>query len=114
MKTTVQKLKVFADLAAMNDVSLEMYIDDAYLSVKSKSFPEEYEEMANRYLAAHLATMSNKHVVAEAVGTLKREYSDKNTLSEGLASTVYGQKYQELEKEFAKNKAKKGISLVVI
>ena len=112
MKTTVEKMKAFTELSSLPDASIEVFIGDAFLVVKKKKFPEDVEEMANRYLAAHLATMTNKNVVMEAVGTLKRQYSDKNPLAEGLSTTPYGQKYLELERDYVKKR--KGINLVVI
>ncbi|MBC8844981.1 DUF4054 domain-containing protein, partial [Escherichia coli] len=56
MKTDVSKLKLTASsLASVSDDSLQVHIDDSYLEVQEKGFPEKFEERANRYLAAHLA-----------------------------------------------------------
>lgn len=111
-KTTILKVKLTApSLATSSDEAIELYIDDAYLTVKSSKFPEMYEEVANRYLAAHLASVNVKNVIAEQVGTLKREYSDKNIEDKDLNSTSYGQEYLRLEKEYSRKKG--GLSLVV-
>jgi len=111
-KTTIQKVKLTAvSLSALSDEAIELYIDDAYLTVQASKFPEMYEEVANRYLTAHLASVNTKNVIAEQVGTLKRQYSDKNLEDKDLNSTVYGQEYLRLKKEYVRKKG--GLSLVV-
>ncbi|HAA4684508.1 TPA_asm: DUF4054 domain-containing protein [Listeria monocytogenes] len=111
MKTDVSKLKLTASsLASVSDDSLQVHIDDSYLEVQEKGFPEKFEERANRYLAAHLATLANKNVKSEAVDSLKREYYEVKGDS-GLLSTEYGQEYARLLKEA---NGGSGISMVVV
>lgn len=101
-KTTVDKLKYTAkEVSNLSKEALEMHIDDAYLEVQEANFPEKHEERANRYLAAHLATLGDKNVKSEAVGSLKREYSGKNVSFQNLKGTAYGQEYLRLLEEFA-------------
>ncbi|MBC1935183.1 DUF4054 domain-containing protein [Listeria grandensis] len=100
--TTVEKLKLTAkEVVNMPVPALEMHIEDAFLEVQSEGFPEKYEERATRYLAAHLATLSDKNVKSEAVGSLKREYSGKNVSLQNLKTTPYGQEYSRLLDEYA-------------
>ena len=111
-KTSVQNVRlIVASAASLSDESLNLHIDDAYLTVQANKFPEMYEEVANRYLTAHLLSVNIKNVIAEQVGSLKREYSDKNLDDKDLNSTHYGQEFLRLKKEHARKKS--GLSLVV-
>ncbi|MBC1722254.1 DUF4054 domain-containing protein [Listeria seeligeri] len=112
-KTTISKLKVTAkSIANLSDEALTIFVDDAYIQVQSAGFPEKYEDIANRYLAAHLASLDDKYVKVEAVGSLKREYSGKNESFINLKSTSYGQEYLRLLTEYAGGG--NGITLVVV
>lgn len=112
-KTTVDKLKYTAkEVSNLPEKALEMHIDDAFLEVQEANFPEKHEERANRYLAAHLATLGDKNVKSEAVGSLKREYSGKNVSFQNLKGTAYGQEYLRLLEEFTDRGD--GIGLFVI
>ncbi|MBC3581237.1 DUF4054 domain-containing protein [Listeria monocytogenes] len=111
MKTDVDRLKLTASaIANVSDATLQLHIDDAYSEVQEKGFPENLEERANRYLAAHLATLANKDVKSEAVGSLKREYYEVKG-DTGLLSTEYGQEYARLLKEA---NGGSGLNLVVV
>ncbi|WP_228472918.1 DUF4054 domain-containing protein [Listeria welshimeri] len=113
VKTTVAKLKITAkSIVNLSEEALNVFIDDAFMQVQSAGFPEEYEDIANRYLAAHLATLDDKNIKSEAVGSLKREYSGNNVLFTNLKSTSYGQEYLRLLTDFAGGG--NGISLVVV
>ncbi|MBC1307898.1 DUF4054 domain-containing protein [Listeria booriae] len=112
-KTTVLKFKsTFPELASTADEVVGVNIDDAYLDVKESGFPEEQEDRANRYLAAHLLTMNNKHIKSEAVGSLKREYGGRNVSLQALKSTSYGQEYLRLVQEYASHGS--GPSMIVV
>ncbi|MBC9789541.1 DUF4054 domain-containing protein [Carnobacterium maltaromaticum] len=110
-KTTVDKVKQTAkEIVLLSDSAISLFIEDAFLDVQEQNFPSNIEEKANRYLAAHLAIMSDKNVTSEAVGSLKREYSSKDSSLKGLELTAYGQEFLRLKKEYVRS----GISLVVI
>lgn len=112
-KTTVEKLKLTAkELTSLSDDALEQYIEDAWLDVEKANFPEQFQDKANRYLAAHLATFADKDVKSEAVGSLKREYSEKDASLLDLESTAYGQEYLRLLEEYGNGG--RGMNLVVI
>lgn len=111
MKTDISRLKLTASaLVNVSDDSLQLHIEDAYSEVQAKGFPGNLEERANRYLAAHLATLANKYVKSEAVGSLKREYYEAKGET-GLLSTEYGQEYARLLKEA---NGGSGLNLVVV
>lgn len=111
MKTDVDRLKLTAsELVNVSNDSLQLHIEDAYSEVQAKGFPENLEERANRYLAAHLVTLANKDVKSEAVGPLKREYYEVKGET-GLLSTEYGQEYARLLKEA---NGGSGLNLVVV
>lgn len=111
-KTTPEKLVLMAKkLASLSEDALNMFIDDAYLQVQADKFPETIEEVANRYLAAHLATMETVNVKSEAVSSLKKEYYDKNAGLVDLSATNYGQEYQRLVIEHTQGH---GPSMVVV
>lgn len=111
-KTTIERLKNTVKQAEnMSEGTLEMYIDDAFLDVQEAKFPEMQQERANRYLAAHLVVLADKHVISEAVGPLKRNYSGVNADSQDLQTTPFGQEYLRL---FDKHARKKSLNLVVV
>ncbi|EUJ44047.1 DUF4054 domain-containing protein [Listeria fleischmannii] len=112
-KTTVEKLKLTAKgLANLSVDALQLFIDDAFMQVKEAGFPDEWQDVANRYLAAHLAVLDEKNVKSEGVGPLKREYSDKDLSFLDLNSTAYGQEYARLLKLYGDGR--KGLSMVVV
>lgn len=113
-KTTVEKVRLLAsETSSMSREAMEIHVEDAYLSVSEDGFPEKFEEVANRYLAAHLATANKKYVIAEAVGTLKREYAEKDTATTDLNTTTYGQEYLRLKEKYIRKRGG-GLSMVVI
>lgn len=112
-KTTVEKLKLTAkELTSLSDDALKQYINDAWLEVEKANFPERFQDKANRYLAAHLATLADKNVKSEAVGSLKREYSGKNVSFMDLKSSPYGQEYLRLLNTYGNGG--NGLNLVVL
>lgn len=116
--TTIERVRMLGDeFTNITDERLTLYIEDASLEVSSLQVPEEQQERLARYLAAHLASMSQASaqlVIKEKLDVIERQYSDTSQ-NKGILSTKYGQEYQRLllEVEEAK-KRRKGINLMVL
>lgn len=111
--TSPSKLKTTAShLKNVDDESLELFIEDAEFEVDTLKAPEKYREKLTRYLAIHLATITDKNVKSEKVGDLSRTYMDNG--EQGLLSTSYGQEYQRLVDLIPGTSTKKSLNLTVI
>lgn len=110
-KSTVQNVRLTAaELTSTSDDSISLFIEDAWLEVKSK-FKAEYREKACRYLACHLAVLNNQNTKSEAIGSLKKEYSGFHSTFTDLKRTVYGQEYLRLLNQYANTN---GVKLMVM
>jgi len=111
--TTPAKMKAMvAHLTQVPDQTLELFIEDAVSEVAGlPKVPADRVEKLTRYLAVHLATLSNKNVIKEKLDGLEKQYSDNK--AEGLQSTPYGQEYQRMV-DALDQKPKRGLNLTVI
>ena len=110
-KSTVENVRLTAaELAGVNNDSIKLFIDDAWLEVDALPFKEDVKEKACRYLACHLAVLNNQNTKSEQVGSLKKSIRVFTQLYRPKR-TVYGQEYLRLYNEYAK---KGSLSLVVI
>lgn len=74
-KSTVENVRLTAaELVGVNNDSIKLFIDDAWLEVDALPFKEEVKEKACRYLACHLAVLNNQNTKSEQVGSLKRVF----------------------------------------
>jgi hypothetical protein len=111
MNTTPDVIKMTAKhLSSVPNEVLQIFIDDASLEVSSMKISEENKQRLIRYLATHLASLSNKTVKKEKVDGLEREYSVSDGVT-GLDSTQYGQEYLRLLESFTR---KNKLNLTVI
>lgn len=110
--TTPEKMKAMAShLANVPDGTLTLFIEDAASEVATLNAPADRVEKLTRYLAVHLATLSNKNVIKEKLDGLEKQYSD--TKAEGLMATPYGQEYQRMV-DALEQKPKRGLNLMVL
>jgi len=96
----------------ITDVILQVYLDDAKLSVKDCVFREK-TALAHAYLTAHNLSKSGHMneggsvtagpVVEEKVGDLRTKYADplsnKDKIDSDLESTPYGSAYLRIRRE---------------
>lgn len=100
-KTTVDKVKLTAkELASLSNEAIQLFIDDSWVEITKRGFPEDIQEKACRYLACHYGVMNNQNIKAEQVGPLKREYSGYHSTFKDLNRSTYGQEYARLLKEY--------------
>lgn len=93
--TEVLKVRNIAShLAALSDEALLMYIEDAMTEMASMRVPAQYEERAQRYLAAHLATIDRERPAFKSGAGLSATYN--RVSGKGLGSTEYGQEVLRL------------------
>jgi hypothetical protein len=95
----------FPEFSAVADPRVQMFLDDAALSVNVSLWGNK-ADLGIAYLAAHLLTMDNRGgngasgpVTSEKVGDLQRSYAaPQGTLDPVYAATNYGIQFLRLRK----------------
>ena len=86
---------IASNLVGKTDDELQIFVDDAIMEVAEvKSLPTSMRERAQRYLAAHLATLDTRRESSRSLGQFSVSYeSDKSGGGSMLYATPYGQEY---------------------
>jgi len=99
--TTVDRVIAIAEhLSTMSADSLQIFIDDAIQEVNDSGMLEQYKERAQRYLAAHLASMNKRRASSQSVSDVSVSYD--STVGLELDGTSYGQEYARLLRKVRK------------
>jgi hypothetical protein len=95
--TTAQVKLLGAELASIDDVTIQAWIDDAELELSEDVLEEKYD-LAVKYLAAHKAKLASPGgasgtVKSVAVGGVSRTYADGAADAGAYGRTSYGQEF---------------------
>ena len=99
--TTVGKVREIAPhLSVLSDSTIEMLIEDARLELAGYQYDGMYQEKLERYLTAHLGTLSVPRVTSEQMDDLRKDYGQEaSVFDKGLSRTVYGQEVLRILKK---------------
>ena len=104
-ETTADRVKKIAShLGDAEEDVLEMHIEDAGEELAGTAL--EGNERAERYLAAHFATLNQRRAARKTVGDVTLQYDEQT--GTGLEATEYGQEVQRM----FKNKQGPGFGLL--
>jgi len=74
-KSTVSNVRlVRSDINKVDNATIQLAIDDAWIVVARQRFPTDVQEQACRYLAASLLAREDAGVALKQVGDLKKQY----------------------------------------
>jgi len=95
--TTVSRVRDIAShLNELSDSQIEIYIADAELELPDSVIGTEFEEKAQRYLTAHLATIDVRRPKRENKLNLTVSYDSEESNEDVLNTTKYGKEYKRV------------------
>lgn len=96
---------LFPEFASQSDSRINLFLDQASLSINLGVWPPAKADVARAYLAAHLlatvgrgGTGPSGPVTSERVGDLARTYAAPAGGGSPYSSTAYGQEFERLRR----------------
>ena len=101
MTVTATSLKtMFPEFSGKSDSFVNIYLDNAKLSVCSTMFGNKYD-LALSYLTAHLMKITDENgreVVSMKVGDLSKTFNNSSYMSGAYETTSYGKQFLAIRK----------------